>query len=167
MVTAPRYRAPRPRPRRAPRHGSARRGRGRASRPGPHDDPCQRRLAGEADEHGPSDRDDAVEAPDELEVLVGRLPEADPGVEADPLLGDAGRDREREPLLEERRDLRDDVLVARRDLHRARLSLHVHEAEIRSRLRDHSCEIGLADEGGDVVDHDRPESERQTGHLGA
>ena len=32
-------------------------------------------------------------------------------------------------------DLGDDVVVARRDLHRARLSLHVHEANVRARRR--------------------------------
>ena len=75
---------------------------------------AERALPREADEDRPADRDDAVEPPDELEVLVRRLPEADARVEADPLLRDALRDRELEPLLEERRDLGDDVVVARR-----------------------------------------------------
>ena len=45
--------------------------------------------------------------------MLHGLAEADPGVEADPLLGDPCRDGDREPLLEERGDLGDDVVVAR------------------------------------------------------
>ena len=76
-----------------------------------------------------------VEPANELEVLRRRLAEAEAGVEADVLLGDALRDREREPLLEERGDLRRDVVVARVGLHRPRLALHVHQADVRARRR--------------------------------
>src|SRR3954463_13895599 len=40
------------------------------------------------------------------------------------------------PLLEEGGDLRGDVVVARIGLHRPRLALHVHQAEVGARLRD-------------------------------
>ena len=88
----------------------------------------ERALAREADEHRPSDRDQLRQAPDELEVVLDRLAEPDPGVEADELLADPLRHGEREPLLEERLHLGDDVVVARVVLHRPRLAVHVHEA---------------------------------------
>ena len=72
---------------------------------------------------------------EQLEVVLDRLAEADPGVEHDPLLGDAVADREAEPLLEERLDLGDDVVVARVALHRARVAEHVHQAAARRRPR--------------------------------
>ena len=63
------------------------------------------------------------------EVVLERLAEADARVEADALLAHAGVDRGREPLLEEARDVVDDVVVARVVLHRPRLAEHVHQAE--------------------------------------
>ena len=96
----------------------------------------------------------------ELEVLLDRLAEADARVEADPLLGDAGRDRERQPLLEERRDLRDDVVVARVALHRPRLALHVHQAEVGAGVGDDAGQLRIAAEGGDVVHQLGAERER-------
>ena len=76
-------------------------------------------LAREPDEDRASDAADAVEPADQLEVLVGRLAEADARVEADVILGDPGTHRDGEPLLEETGDLLDDVVVMRRNLHRA------------------------------------------------
>ena len=121
---------------------------------------AQGALAREADEHRPPERDQHVEPAHELEVVRDRLAEADAGVEADPLLGDALRDREREPLLEERRDLGRDVVVARLRLHRPRLALHVHEAEVRAGVGDDSRELGVAAQSRDVVDEDRAALER-------
>ena len=83
-----------------------------------------------------------------------------PGVEADPLLRDPRLDREREPLLEERRDLGGDIVVARVVLHRPRLALHVHQAEVAARVGDHAGELGVAAERGDVVDQLGAELER-------
>ena len=99
-------------------------------------EPLQRALAREADEHRPPEREQDVEPAHELEVVLDRLAEADAGVEADALLGDALRDRECEALLEERGDLGGDVVVVRFLLHRARRALHVHEAEVRVRVCD-------------------------------
>ena len=65
-----------------------------------------------------------------------------------------------EPLLEERGDLRDDVVVARVDLHRPRLALHVHQAEVRVRLGDDLGQLRVAAQRGDVVDELRAELER-------
>ena len=121
---------------------------------------AQRALAREADEHRPPEREQDVEPAHELEVVRHRLAEADARVEADPLLGDALRDRERQPLLEERRDLGRDVVVARLRLHRPRLALHVHEAEVRAGAGDDSGELGIAAQRRDVVDEDRAALER-------
>src|SRR6266568_5131984 len=50
--------------------------------------------------------DELAQPAHELEVVVRCLPEADARVEADELLADSLRDREREPLLEEHLHLR-------------------------------------------------------------
>ena len=92
-----------------------------------------------------------------------RLAEADPGIEADPVLADAGLDREREPLLEERGHLAGHVVVARIGLHRPRLALHVHEAEVRVGGGGHVDELGVRPERSHVVDHLGPELERAAG----
>ena len=63
--------------------------------------------------------------------MLDGLAEPDARVEADALLAHALRDRERQALLEERRDLGRDVVVARVDLHRPRLALHVHQTDVR------------------------------------
>ena len=81
--------------------GPDRRRVGRHPRARPARDTGERRLPREAHEHGPADPDDPVEAPYELEVLVGRLAEPDTRVEADALLGNACRHGVGEPLLEE------------------------------------------------------------------
>src|SRR5439155_20536939 len=73
---------------------------------------AERALAREADDHRPTECRQLVEAADQLEVVVDRLAEANSGVEADPLLGNAGLDGEHEPFLEERSDLAHHVVVA-------------------------------------------------------
>ena len=50
-------------------------------------DPAQERLAARADDHRAAERHQLVQARQELEVVLGRLAEADPGVEQDALLG--------------------------------------------------------------------------------
>ena len=117
-------------------------------------------LAGGADEHGPAERDDLVQAREELEVVLHGLAEADAGVEADALLVDPGVRRGLEPLLEERLHLGDDVVVARVVLHRPRLAEHVHEAEAGVRVGDDAGELRVAAQRGDVVDHHRAGLER-------
>src|SRR5947209_2591288 len=77
----------------------------------------QRALARVADEHRAAEPEKDVEATHELEIVLDGLAEADAGVEADPLLRDPSRHGERQPLLEERRDLTGDVAVARLELH--------------------------------------------------
>ena len=164
----------------APRRAARRRGRGRAPRRGRTPQPPRRRrrrVLPTVPSGSPSTRASVLfrERPTrtgrpmlqirsspriELEVLVGRLAEADPRVEADVLLRDPRRDRDREPLLEEAGDLADDVVVARLDLHRARLPLHVHQADVRARVGDHAGELRIAAQGGDVVDERGAELER-------
>ena len=66
----------------------------------------------------------------------------------------------RQPLLEEGGDLRDDVVVARVGLHRPRLALHVHQAEVRVRPGHDLGQRRVAAQRGDVVDELRAELER-------
>ena len=115
---------------------------------------------------GRPDPADPLEAADQLEVLVRRLAEADPRVEADVVLGNPCRDRDREPLLEKAGDLLHNVVVTRRDLHRARLPLHVHQANVRARVGDRTRELGIAAQGGDVVDEHRARCEGLSRDLG-
>ena len=57
-------------------------------------------LARGPDDDRPADRHELVESPQQLEVVLDGLAEADPGVEPDALLCDPRRDGVREPLLE-------------------------------------------------------------------
>ena len=154
------YPAPRPRRPRAPPRATARRGRGTVSllgrrrRPRP---PPRRRRSRRAPlgpepparastcattRRAPADRSQRCgRAVARARGSGRRLAEADPRIEADPLLRDPGGDGEREPFLEEGGDLGDDVVVVRSGLHRGRTSLHVHEAEVRA---------GLGDDGGEL-----------------
>ena len=106
-----------------------------------------------------------VEPAQQLEVVLDRLAEADPGVELDALLGHALGDRERHPVLEERLHVGDDVVVARVVLHRARLAEHVHQAAVRAALRDQGGELRRGAKGGDVVDVGRAGVQGRPGHL--
>jgi len=58
-------------------------------------------LAREADQHGAAERQQDVEPPDQLEVVLERLPEADTGIEADAIFAHAAPDREAHALLQE------------------------------------------------------------------
>ena len=93
------------------------------------------------------------------------LPKPMPGIEADALLRDPGRDGERQPLLEKGGDLRCDVVVARVGLHRPRLALHVHQAQVGASVGDHARELGVAAERRHVVDELGAERERTPRHL--
>ena len=128
--------------------------------------PRERALPRQPDENGPPDPADPLEPADERQVLVRRLPEPDPGIEADMLLGNPRRHRDRQPFLEERGYLTDDVRVPRLELHRARLPLHVHQANVRSRVRDHTCEGRIGAQRGDVVHERHAHLERAAGDLG-
>ena len=129
------------------------------------ENPCQGALAREADENRAADPAEPLEATDQLEVLVGRLAEPDPRVEADVILGNPGRHRDGEPFLEKAGDLLHNVVVTRRDLHRARLPLHVHEANVCACVGDCTREPGIATQRGDVVDEQRARSECLSRHL--
>ena len=107
-------------------------------------EPAEEALARGTHQHGPPERDDLVQAGEQLEVVLHGLAEADPGVEADSFLVDAGLGRELETLLQEGLHLGDDVVVARIFLHRARLAEHVHQAQTRVRVGDDACDLGLA-----------------------
>src|SRR6476660_8766333 len=72
-------------------------------------DLAQRALARDPNENRPAQCGQLVETSQELEVVLHRLAEADPGVEADRLLRDSLLDRERKPLVEEARDFGNDV----------------------------------------------------------
>ena len=95
---------------------------------------AQRALAREPDDDRTAESLEDVEAAHELQVLIGSLAEADAGIDADSLLGDAAVDRERDPLLEKREHFGHDVVVLRAHLHRPRLAQHVHQADIYAML---------------------------------
>ena len=62
--------------------------------------------------------------------------------------------------------LADDVVVPRLDLHRARLPLHVHQANVRAGVGDHARELRIAAQRRDVVHERGAELERPAGDLG-
>ena len=57
----------------------------------------------------------------------------------------------REPFLQKRRDVGRDVVVARLELHRSRLPLHVHQAEVGARVRDDAGQLGIGAQCRHVV----------------
>ena len=128
--------------------------------------PAEEALAGHADDHGTADRGELAEPAQQLDVVLDGLAEADAGIEADALLGDPRRDGEREPLLEERPDLRHDVVVARILLHRSRLAEHVHEADVCTRLGDDLRQLRVATQRRDVVHELGAERESAARDLG-
>ena len=73
----------------------------------------QRRLARPADEQRHAEREQRFLARQQLEVLRRRLAEADARIDDDALAPDPRRLRRRDALAQERRDLADDVVVAR------------------------------------------------------
>ncbi len=102
-----------------------------------------------------------VQAPEQGEVVRERLAEADPGVEHDPLLGDAGRHGERQALVQERLDLVHHVpAVAGFALHRAGLAEHVHQAALDPAGGHQPGHLGIRPQGADVVDDRGPGLDR-------
>src|SRR5438067_1814751 len=81
-------------------------------------DLSERALPGNSNENRAPDRGQLVEPAQQLEVVLDRLAEADPRIQADRLLLDSLRNGECEPLVEKTGDLGDDILVARGVLHR-------------------------------------------------
>ena len=63
-----------------------------------------------------------------------------------------GGDRERHPLLEERLDVADDIVVVRVVLHRPRAAEHVHQAAVGAAVGDDAGHLGVAPQRGHVVD---------------
>ena len=126
----------------------------------------QRALAREADDDRAAQRGQLVEPPDELEVVLDGLAEADARIQAHERLVDPGGDRYPQALLEERLDVFDDVVVAGVDLHRARLALHVHEAEVGAGVGDYAGQLRVGAQRGHVVDELGPERDRAAGDLG-
>ena len=96
-------------------------------------------LARGADDQRPAQLAQLAEPAQQLEVVLERLAEADPGIEPDPLLVDPGGDRDLHPLGEEGLDLVDHVVVARVVLHRPRVALHVHQHQPGTPLRAQSA----------------------------
>src|SRR3954467_7089207 len=74
----------------------------RAERPGRRlriaGEPAERALAREPDQDRASESEQDVEAAEQLDIVLDRLPEADAGIEADPVLAHAVLDRESHPL---------------------------------------------------------------------
>ena len=124
------------------------------------EDAPEEALAGGSDDDRASELDEPADPGDELEVVVFRLAEADARVQPHPLLRHARGDDLSQPPLEERAYLVDDVLVARRDLHRRRISLHVDEADVGTGLGDDADHVGVPAQGRHVVDEAGAELER-------
>ena len=94
------------------------------------------------------------------------MPKPKPGSRQTLLLRNPLRDGERQPLLEECRHVCDDVVVARVELHRPRLALHVHQADVGVLVRHDAGELGVAAQRRDVVHELGAESERPPRNLG-
>ncbi len=90
-------------------------------------DRTEKSLAGSADHDRPPELAQLSQPAQQLEVVLERLAEADPGIDPDPLLGDAAGHRRLDALGEEGADIVDHVVVDGVVLHRARASLHVHQ----------------------------------------
>ena len=123
-------------------------------------------LARDADHEGAARARQLGQAADERQVVLHRLAEAEAGIEADPLLRDSLPDGEGEALLEERGHLGYHVVVVRIRLHRPRLALHVHEAEICAGAGDDARELRIAAERRDVVHQHDAELERAARDAG-
>src|SRR6185437_13036743 len=87
-------------------------------------------------------RGQLVEPAEKLEVVLDGLAEADARIETDELFGDALRDGKSKAFVEKPNHLGDDVVVAWIGLHRPRLALHVHQAEVGVVLSDDARELG-------------------------
>src|SRR5215211_1300872 len=147
------------------RRGDARRERARLG-VGIAEDLPQRALAGESHHEWPPERRQLIQPPDQLEVVLDRLAEADAGVEADAVFGDPRLDCKAQSLLEERLHVVDDVVVARVQLHGPRLAEHVHQADVESGSGDDVGHARVAAQRGDVVDELRTERDRPPRDLG-
>ena len=91
-------------------------------------DRSQGRLARPPSHHRQAHLGETAEIAQQLEIVGDSLAETEAGIDDDALAGDAARLGRGDALGEKRADLRDHVAVARALLHRARLSLHVHQA---------------------------------------
>src|SRR6476620_3160482 len=100
-------------------------------------------LAGGTDHDRPAELAQLADSPQELEVVLDGLAEADPGIDPDAPLPAALRVGELDPLSQEALDVVDDVTVPRSLLHRAWRALHVHEHEAATALGAQRRELGL------------------------
>ncbi len=105
-----------------------------------------------------------AEAAVQLEVVLDGLAEADSRVHPDPLLVHPLRDRELDPLGQERLDVVDHVVVARVLLHRPRVPEHVHQRQLAAAIGAERGQLRLGPQRGDVVDDLRAGVERRLGH---
>ena len=96
----------------------------------------------------------------------GVLPKPMPGSRQTFCSGTPRRDCEGKPLFEKGGHLGDDVVVPRRSLHRPRLALHVHQAEVRAGVGDDAGQLGVAAQRRDVVHQLGAELERAPRDLG-
>ena len=123
--------------------------------------PVEERLARHAEHQGRADLLQLVQVRQQVEVVLERLAEPDPGIDQHL---DSEATSGRDPLGEEVADLGHHVVVAGLALHRARLALHVH-GDHRSAVAGRDLEHRLAG-AGDVVDQVGAGSERPIGDLG-
>src|SRR5659263_262047 len=94
-----------------------------------------------------------VEMSEDGQVVLQFLAEADTWIEDDVFRQNAARYRPLYPLLEECRDLGDDIIISRILLHIPGLSLHVHEADPTAGRGDDGGHFIVAAERGYIIDH--------------
>ena len=129
-------------------------------------DRAERGLARPADQQRRAEAQQFALSRQQTRGCVDGLAEADAGVEHDTIEGDAGNERGVAAVGEERGHVEHDIAVVRRGLHRARLALHVHQADAAHGVRRHGFERARPLQGAHVVDDVGAEVERGTHHRG-
>ena len=117
----------------------------------------EERLAAGADQHRPAGGDQRPQPSQQGQVVDGRLPEPEAGV--DPHLVDAGVPGPRRTIDQKGTHLGHHVAVLRRLLHRPGLTPHVHRHPAHARLGRHPFQRRRH-----VVDQGRPRRHRLLGH---
>src|SRR5918995_596072 len=124
-------------------------------------------LARRADEDGETEGHEDFQPPKEQQVVFGRLPETDAGVEDYVPRLDTGRDGLLGPPSEEVADLAHHVVVAGGTLHSLGLAQHVHEDDGTVRIGDELYHAGVCAQRGYVVNDPGPGFESGPGSRGA
>ena len=139
------------------------RGRGVGARQHPAEEP----LAGRGDEQGVAEAQQAVEAGEQREVVVGVLGEAEAGVDDHAVGGDAALQDGLHARVELVGDLGDHVVVHTPDVAALQVAAPVHDDERGARGDDDPDHRGVGEAAADVVDQGGSGRERLLGDGGA